>query len=123
MKTKPVDTISFGYQHPLKTLWRKGLLPTVKKGFYGDELTMKTVSLEHLQPKSQGGKTSLDNLVLASKRTNNLRGDKPLQLFIMKQKAIEYFYQFINIKIKGFDGNKYIESVLNKLSELNIKLF
>ena len=123
MKTKPVDTISFGYQHPLKTLWKKGLLPTVKKGFYGDELTMKTVSLEHLQPKSQGGKTSLDNLVLASKRTNNLRGDKPLQLFIMKQKAIEYFYQFINIKIKGFDGNKYIESVLNKLSELNIKLF
>lgn len=123
MKTKPVDTISFGYQHPLKTLWKKGLLPTVKKGFYGDELTMKTVSLEHLQPKSQGGKTSLDNLVLASKRTNNLRGDKPLQLFIIKQKAIEYFYQFINIKIKGFDGNKYIESALNKLSELNIKLF
>lgn len=123
MKTKPVDTISFGYQHPLKTLWKKGLLPTVKKGFYGDKLTMKTVSLEHLQPKSQGGKTSLDNLVLASKRTNNLRGDKPLQLFIMKQKAIEYFYQFINIKIKGFDGNKYIESALNKLSELNIKLF
>lgn len=123
MKTKPVDTISFGYQHPLKTLWKKGLLPTVKKGFYGDELTMKTVSLEHLQPKSQGGKTSLDNLVLASKRTNNLRGDKPLQLFIMKQKAIEYFYQFINIKIKGFDGNKYIESALNKLYELNIKLF
>lgn len=123
MKTKPVDTISFGYQHPLKTLWKKGLLPTVKKGFYGDELTMKTVSLEHLQPKSQGGKTSLDNLVLTSKRTNNLRGDKPLQLFIIKQKAIEYFYQFINIKIKGFDGNKYIESALNKLSELNIKLF
>lgn len=123
MKTKPVDTISFGYQHPLKTLWKKGLLPTVKKGFYGDELTMKTVSLEHLQPKSQGGKTSLDNLVLASNRTNNLRGDKPLQLFIIKQKAIEYFYQFINIKIKGFDGNKYIESALNKLSELNIKLF
>lgn len=123
MKTKPVNTISFGYQHPLKTLWKKGLLPTVKKGFYGDELTMKTVSLEHLQPKSQGGKTSLDNLVLASKRTNNLRGDKPLQLFIIKQKAIEYFYQFINIKIKGFDGNKYIESALNKLSELNIKLF
>ena len=123
MKTKPVDTISFGYQHPLKTLWKKGLLPTVKKGFYGHELTMKTVSLEHLQPKSQGGKTSLDNLVLASKITNNLRGDKPLQLFIIKQKAIEYFYQFINIKIKGFDGNKYIESALNKLSELNIKLF
>lgn len=123
MKTKPVDTISFGYQHPLKTLWKKGLLPTVKKGFYGDELTMKTVSLEHLQPKSQGGKTSLDNLVLASNRTNNLRGDKPLQLFIIKQKAIEYFYQFINIKIKGFDGNKYIENALNKLSELNIKLF
>lgn len=123
MKTKPVDTISFGYQHPLKTLWKKELLPTVKKGFYGDELTMKTVSLEHLQPKSQGGKTSLDNLVLASRRTNNLRGNKPLQLFIIKQKAIEYFYQFINIKIKGFDGNKYIENVLNKLSELNIKLF
>lgn len=123
MKTKPVDTISFGYQHPLKTLWKKGLLPTVRKGFYGDELTIKTLSLEHLQPKSQGGETSLENLVLASRRMNNLRGDKPLQSFIIKDKAIEYFYQFIKIKIKDFNGDEYIAKVLNKLSELNIKLF
>ena len=65
-KIKPYEP-SFGYSSPLKTIWKKGGLPTVKKGFYGDTLTKKNVSLEHLKARSKGGKTSLENLVLASK--------------------------------------------------------
>lgn len=123
MRVKPSDKISFGYQHSLKTMWKKGMLPTVKKGFYGDELTMKTVSLEHLQPKSKGGKTNFDNLVLASKHNNNLRGNQPINLFIMADKAKQYLSQFIDIKINGFDGNRYIKNIMKKLKELNINLF
>lgn len=33
MFVKPVDNVSFKAQHHLKTLWKKGLLPTVTKGF------------------------------------------------------------------------------------------
>jgi len=50
------SNVSFGYNSPLKTLFKKGKLPTVTKGFYGGTLTNKTVSLEHLIPHSQGGK-------------------------------------------------------------------
>jgi len=123
MIIKPTDNVSFGYHSPLKTLWLKGKLPTVKKGFYGDELTIKTVSLEHLQPKSKGGKSNLENFVIASKRLNNLRGNQPLDKFIRKDKAREYLYQFIDVKIPEFDGNRYIRGIINKLKSLNINLF
>ena len=113
---KPQPT--FGYSHYLKTMWKKGQLPQVKRGFYGDTLTLRNVSLEHLHPKSKGGKTELDNLVLASNRLNNARGDKPLIQFIDFKAMARYLDQFRNIKVKGFDGNNYIAMILNKVGEL-----
>ena len=113
---KPQPT--FGYSHYLKTMWKKGQLPQVKRGFYGDTLTLRNVSLEHLHPKSKGGKTELDNLVLASNRLNNARGDKPLIQFIDLKAMARYLDQFRNIKVKGFDGNNYIAMILNKVGEL-----
>ena len=70
----PPNSPTFGYSHPLKTLYRQGKLP-VRYGFYGDKLTQKNVSLEHLKPHSKGGKTELSNLVLASKQKNQARGN------------------------------------------------
>ena len=80
MKLPPIlpDIITFGYSHKLKTLYKQGKLPTVKYGFYGGELTKDIVSLEHLQPHSKGGKTVLNNLVLATIENNNRRGNKSL---------------------------------------------
>lgn len=109
---------TFGYSHPLKTMWKNGQLKQVTRGFYGDVLTLRNVSLEHLQAKSKGGKTELDNLVLASNRLNNLRGDKPLAQFIDLKAMARYLDQFKNIKVKDFDGNKYIAMILNKVGEL-----
>lgn len=103
---------NFGYSHALKTAWKKGSLPQVKKGFYGERLTKKNVSLEHLKPKSQGGETKWHNLVLADNKINNERGDKPLSEYINFKAMGEYLDQFKNIKIKGFDGNKYIAMIL-----------
>ena len=67
MRIEVGSPVSFGYSNILKTEWRKGHLPSVKYGFYGEKLTQKNLSLEHLQAHSKGGKTVLSNLVLAAK--------------------------------------------------------
>ena len=121
MKIQPIQQNSptFGYSHPLKTLYIKGKLP-VKYGFYGDRLTKKNVSLEHLKPFSEGGKTELNNLVLASKQKNQARGNADIRNFANKETIIKYLSQFIDVKINDFDGNKYINGIIKTLTNLGV---
>lgn len=109
---------NFQYSSPLKTLWRKGKLPSVKYGFYGDVLTQRNISLEHLKAHSKGGKTNLTNLVLASKAKNNARGNDAIDEYLDVKNIIRYLKQFKDIRIKDFDGNKYIAGVLATLGGL-----
>ena len=115
----PPNSPTFGYSHQLKTLYRQGNLP-VKYGFYGDKLTQKNVSLEHLKPHSKGGKTELNNLVLASKHKNQTRGNSDIRNFANKETIIKYLSQFIDVKIEGFDGNKYINGIIKTLTNLGV---
>ena len=115
----PPNSPTFGYSHQLKTLYRKGELP-VKYGFYGDKLNKKKISLEHLKPHSKGGKTVLSNLVLASKQKNQARGNADIRKFANKETIIKYLSQFIDVKIKGFDGNKYINGIIKTLTNLGV---
>ena len=121
-KPKQVNPISFGYRSPLKTLWREGKMPTVTKGFYGDTLTQSNLSLEHLKAHSKGGKTCLSNLVLASKQKNQARSNFNIKEFFDKQKAIEYLNQFIDIKLKDFNGNSYIKGIVKTLRNLGVDI-
>ena len=114
--------VNFEHKWSVKNMWKKGQLPTVKYGFYGDVLTIKNVSIEHLKPVSKGGKTELKNLVLASKEKNNIRGNDDLSLYVQKDNVDTYLGQFKGIKVRGFDGNKYIELVLRQLKNLGINL-
>ena len=116
-KTPPYNP-SFEYNSPLKTLWRKGELKSVKYGFYGDKLTQKNISLEHLQAHSKGGKTNLSNLVLASKEKNNARGNDNIEKYLNIKNVIRYLNQFKDIKLKDFNGNKYITDILATLGGL-----
>ena len=109
---------NFQYSSPLKTLWRKGKLQGVRYGFYGDRLTQKNVSLEHLKAHSKGGKTNLANLVLASKEKNNARGNDTIDSYLDIKNVIRYLAQFKDIKLKDFDGNKYIAGILATLGGL-----
>lgn len=109
---------NFQYSSPLKTLWRKGKLPSVRYGFYGDLLTQKTISLEHLLPHSQKGKTKLSNLVLASKAKNNARGNASIKDYLTVENVVRYLAQFKDIRINGFDGNKYIAGIVATLGGL-----
>lgn len=114
-----VNPVSFtGYNSKLKTAWKKGLLPTVTKGIYGKVLTEDNISLEHIVPHSQGGKTTLNNLFLADAKENSKRGIKPIADFVSEKQLSEYLEQFVGVKAGGFNGDKYIKQILKKIEEL-----
>lgn len=115
--------IPFGYSNELKTLFKKGLLPTVKVDAAGNKLTKKNVTLDHIIPKCKGGKSVTENYMLAEKGFNNQRGSDPLTEWITMEDLIRYLNQFINIRVGKFIGNNYIAEVLKtleKASELGI---
>lgn len=119
MFIKPIQQPTFnGYQSRLKTLWKQGQLPTVKRGLYGDILTHKNLSLEHLKPHSKGGKTVLSNLALASKAKNSARSSEPLKKYLTQEMIDNYLKQFENVYKRGFSGNKYIEMLRKTIKEL-----
>ena len=122
--------VSFGYHHPLKTVWVKGKLPWLQYGFYGERLTKKNVSIEHLEPVAEFKKkycdekakrlaTTWENVVLASNRINNLRGCDPLSAVIDYEAMGRYLQQFDGKYIPGFgSGEKYIKGILDTVNRL-----
>lgn len=136
MNIKPIQPISFGmtvptrdaieqpqptftYSNELKTLFRKGLLPTVKIDAMGNKLTKKNVTLDHIIPKSKGGKSVTGNYMLAEKKFNNVRGNDPLMEWASMKGIIRYLNQFINVRVGKFIGNDYIVDVLKTLDRAN----
>ena len=117
-----VQEVSFtGYQHPLKTLYKQGQMPNVKRGLYGGLLTEDTVSLEHLKPHSKGGKTEWGNLALAERKRNMARGNKPLADFLSWEMLETYLAQF-NFRIRGlFDGFAYQDKVRATCRKLGVR--
>ncbi len=107
-----------GYNSPLKTLWKKGKLDNVKYGLYGGELTKDNLSLEHLQAISSNGRTTLDNLALATKENNNKRGSEDIGKFLTFGMIRKYLRQFRGINVEGFNGDKYIAGIIKTLDEL-----
>lgn len=118
MDVVPIGGVSFGYQNILKTLYKKGKLSSVKYGFYGDELTKGNVSLEHLKPRSKGGKTELCNLVLASANKNQERAARPLNEMLNWECVGRYLEQFRNVHVDTFNGNQYIEMILKTIKRV-----
>lgn len=104
------NELSFGYSHPFKKLYLSKKLE-INKGFYGGKITKKNFSFEHLKCHCFGGKTALDNLVVATKENNNARGNKPLKDFINFKYMEEYLAQFQDVVVDWFNGNKYIKSI------------
>lgn len=111
--------ISFGYTNELKTLFRKGLLPSVKVDAAGNKLTKKNVTLDHIIPKSKGGKSKTDNYMLATRKFNEARGNEPLSRWVTFEGIMRYLEQFVGVRVGDFRGNKYIESVLKTLDRAN----
>ncbi len=113
--------VSFGksYSNLLKDYFKEGKLPSVKKGFYGEFITNKNVSLEHLETADSGqGPTIMSNLVLADKDKNRLRGNRPLQEFFDYEAAKTYLSQFKDVKVGHFDGNLYISQIIERIKKI-----
>lgn len=102
----------------LKTYWQQGKLKSVTKGFYGGELTKDTVTLEHIQPHSKGGKTVLKNLALSENVQNWARGNKPLTEVFNKEMFEQYCEQFKGIKLPYFNGDEYVKQITHTVERL-----
>ena len=114
--------ISFGHKWLVKDLWRKGKLPTVVKGIYGDVLTQKNLTAEHIVPLSKGGKTITSNLALASAANNQARSNKPLKDFANPRTLKEYVDQFIGVKTRLFNGDAYRRDLIKLFTKLGIDI-
>lgn len=112
---------TFGYKTIVKTLWLRGELPTVKRDVYGLPLTKKTITNEHLIPHCISHDNSLRNIVLANRYLNNFRGAKPLKDFLTWGQVKAYYSQFKGIKLKNFDGDKYIKEGLETCRRIGLK--
>lgn len=113
--------VSFtGTPSSLKSYFKKGLLPSVKYGLYGDKITKSNFSIEHIVPRSYGGKTELSNLAIASKARNGIRSNFPIKDYLVPAKAIKYLLQFKDINLPNLNGNKYIADILELLHRLQV---
>lgn len=115
-----VQPISFGYKWVVKSLYNQGMLPTVKKDIYGNPIVQATV--EHIIPKSKGGKSSQSNYAIANAYENMKRGSDHLLKHTTKQNIVEYLEQFTDIIVGCFDGNKYKKDVTKTLHKINIDI-
>ena len=106
---------NFGYSHKLKTDFKKGRLPSVKFDMAGNKLTKENATLDHVIPKSQGGKSELFNYAIATKEFNSFRGVVPLALLITKEMFDKWAKQFEKIMVCGVKGEEYTEEIAKKI--------
>ena len=112
------SNVSFGYSHPLKTAFKKGLMPTVHHDIWGNPLTKKNVSLDHIICKCDGGKSELGNFLLADAKANNKRGCTPIENMVTYEQLRLYLRQFKDIKNRYIDGNEYIRAVRRTFKQI-----
>lgn len=105
---------TFKYNHPLKKAFDKGLLPKGFKGIYEVELTLENRTLEHITPRSQGGGLGYNNVALADRLKNNLRGVDPIHKWVTKEMWIKYLSQFVYVKNIYIDGMIYIKALCKR---------
>ena len=109
------NSITFtGYNFTLKKMYRDGKLPKDLVDLGGNRITQNNLSGDHAIPKSKGGKTTDDNMMLATKQFNSLRGNRPLKEVTTKENLIKWINQYLELgQIDGFDFVKYVRGILN----------
>ena len=76
--------------------------------YCGFEVTKKTASIDHIIPKSKGGKNSFLNTVCACKDCNSKKSNKLLHevnMQLIKNPKIPNLLDFITIKFKNYHFN------------------
>jgi hypothetical protein len=115
-RIKPNEPSFGGYNFKLKAMYRENKLPANLIDMGGNRLTQKNLSGDHAIPRSLGGKCTDNNMILATKQFNNLRGDKALKEVVTKENLIKWVNQYLKLgKIDGFDFVKYVRDILKVL--------
>lgn len=121
MNIKPItnytDDRPLLFKSKLKNLYKKGKL-SIKYGLYGEEITKKNVTDEHLLPRCLGGSSDLSNIALATKEANWRRGSEPIEKFLSLGMLRNYCKQFKGIKLREFDGDEYVKSIIKTIKGL-----
>ena len=99
---------SFGYKSILKKEFERGKIP-LKRDITGTLLRKGKETVDHTIPKSKGGKSNLFNYSIMDRRTNWLRGNKPIKPFIDLESLVEYFAVMLDVKTIEFDGVEYLK--------------
>lgn len=112
--------ITFGYSSKLKTLFKQGKFEGLKS-FSGEEL--KHPSLDHIQPKSKGGKNELGNYVLTNCKENSKRGNQNIDYYLDKniKGVMEYIKWFETHVVEGFDCRSYAFKVMKAINRYSDK--
>lgn len=114
MYINQINNISFtGYDFKLKTMYRQGKLPKNLIDMGGNKLTQKNLSGDHAIPKSLGGKNTDNNMILATKQFNSMRGNRPLKEVVTKENLVKWINQYLKLdKIDDFDFVQYVQDIL-----------
>ena len=112
-----IAPVSLTFNSHLKTLFKKGKLP-VKYGLYGEIITPKNVSDEHIICKCHGGTNELSNIALASVELNVKRGCKPIEDYVTFGMLRQYLRQFKGVRRQGFDGDSYIKGIRKTFKDI-----
>lgn len=116
MSIQAVNSISFqGYNWRVKKLFDQGKLPTVKRDISGRKLTKGNRTVDHVTPRSKGGKVTDENAMLATAEFNSLRGNRDIKDFITAENFALWAEQYLGINVDGFNGAKYIKGIINTI--------
>ena len=115
---KPFPVPFGGYNFKLKKMFRDGKLPKDLVDLGGNKITQKNLSGDHALAKSKGGKTTDDNMILATKYFNSLRGNRPLKEVVTMENLIKWVNQYLKLgKTKDFDFVKYVQDILQIIAK------
>ena len=117
-----IPPIAFGFKSVLKTEWQKGNLPKVTRDIYGDVLIKGQETIEHIIPKSKGGKSALSNYALANAGNNFRRSNFDLGSFTNTDIIKGYLKQFEGIELPNFNGDEYIKGLTKTLKKIGFNL-
>lgn len=105
------------FKSRLKKLYKQGKI-NIEYDIYGNKLTKKNVTDEHIKCRCYGGTSDLSNIALATKEANWARGCKPIEEFLTYGQLRQYLLQFKDVKLPNFDGNEYIAGIRKTIKEL-----
>lgn len=106
MFVQPVDNIQFTSK--IKRLYKRGKIK-LDYDLYGFPLSKDNVTDEHIICKCFGGPSTENNIALATKEMNNLRGNKPIEQFVTIKMVAKYIERLLDNNPPIVDGYNVVE--------------